>query len=246
MKYEEEIIDVIDDLYSRNKVISPKELSKVFYLLRDKYNLSDYVELLLFTDEHEDSKLISAAYDNIGKYIMVYKKNISHNNQVLINYSELDKKTTRVYINFVIIGILIHELTHVRQLKYLLESNKYDNKYELVRHCLIDDFIENTWNMDYLNKYYGMDIKKYYGKKYDKYHKQIEKFNTNLNSYFEIGGEDCNIEVYTDDKTIKYKKWWNLGPDGDPANGWLYVFKYTLDEEGNVDDIVLDYTTGDF
>lgn len=74
----------------------------------------------------------------------------------------------------------------------------------------------------------------------------IEKFNTNLNSYFDIGGEDCNIEVYTDDKTIKYTKWWNLGPDGDPANGWLYVFKYILDEEGNVDDIVLDYDTGSF
>ena len=76
--------------------------------------------------------------------------------------------------------------------------------------------------------------------------KFLEKFNTNLNSYFDIGGEDCNIGVYTTDKTIKYTKWWNLGPDGDPANGWMYVFKYTLDEEGNVDDIVLDYDTGDF
>ena len=28
MKYEEEIIDVIDDLYSRNKVISPKEFNR--------------------------------------------------------------------------------------------------------------------------------------------------------------------------------------------------------------------------
>ena len=206
MKYEEEIIDVIDDLYSRNKVISPKELSKVFYLLRDKYNISDYVELLLFTDEHEDSKLISAAYDNIGKYIMVYKKNISHNNQVLINYSELDKKTTRVYINFVIIGILIHELTHVRQLKYLLESNKYDNKYELVRHCLIDDFIENTWNMDYLNKYYGMDIKKYYGKKYAKYHKQIEKFNNNYFDFYDYDPMELQAEYMGRCETLKLSK----------------------------------------
>jgi hypothetical protein len=44
MKYEEEIIDVIDSLYSRNKIISSKELSKMFYLLRDKYRINDYVE----------------------------------------------------------------------------------------------------------------------------------------------------------------------------------------------------------
>ena len=73
----------------------------------------------------------------------------------------------------------------------------------------------------------------------------LEKFDKNLSEYFDIVGEDSTIEVYTTDKIIKYNKWWNLGPDGDPANGHLYVFKYTLDENGNVDDIVLDDTTGD-
>jgi hypothetical protein len=161
----------------------------------------------LFTDEHEDSKLISAGYDNTSKYIMMYKKNIFRNIKVLMNYSELDKKSTMVYINFMIMGILIHELVHVRQLKYLLESNKYDNKYELIRHCLIDDFIQNSWNKDYLERYYGMDVKKYYGKRYDKYFKQIKKFNTNYFDFYDYDPMELQAEYMARSETVRLSKY---------------------------------------
>ena len=194
MKYEEEIVDVIDDLYSKNKIINPKSLSKVFYILKDKYNISDYIDLLLFTDEHEDSKLISAGYNNIDNYIMVYKKNFKHIIKSLKYESELDDKTTKVFINFVLIGIIIHEIIHAKQLQYLLESTNYDDKYELFRHCLIDDFVENSWNRDYLKRYYGMDIKKFYGNKYDKYHKQIERFNDKYFSLYDYDPMEIQAE----------------------------------------------------
>ena len=74
----------------------------------------------------------------------------------------------------------------------------------------------------------------------------LEKFDKNLTDYFEIGGEDNWVDVYTTDKIIKVTKRWHILLDGEAEFSWLYVFKYTLDEEGNVDDIIFDYDTGDF
>ena len=206
MKYEEEIIDVIDNLYSKDKFLSSKSLSKIFYILKDYYLLDDYVNLLLFADEQTDSKLISAGYDNIGKYIVVYKKNFNYLIKSLLFDSKLDDKTTKVFINFVLIEIIIHEMIHVRQLKYLLESNKYDSKYELMRHCLIDDFVQNTWNKGYLKRYYGMDVKDYYGNKYDKYFNQIERFNNNYYNFYDYDPVEIQAEYIGRSEVFRISK----------------------------------------
>ena len=71
--------------------------------------------------------------------------------------------------------------------------------------------------------------------------KFLEKFNTNLNDYFDIGGEENWIEVYTTDKIIKYTKRWNIMLDGEAEYAMLYRFKYMLDEDGNVDDVILEH-----
>ena len=131
----------------------------------------------------------------------------------------------------------------IKLLNFISERDLESDFYNISGHKMIDWLLHKGYNYMFESMF---DINRTDFNDCAVTENFIEKFNTNLNSYFDIGGEDCNIEVYTDDRTIKYKKWWNLGPDGDPANGWLYVFKYTLDEEGNVDDIVLDYTTGDF
>ena len=183
MKYEEEVIDVIDDLYSKEKFLSPKSLSKVFYILKDYYELNDYLELLLFDNENQENKLTTGYYDNYGKYIIFYKKNINYLIRSLMFESKTEDRITKPFINFVLIGILIHEMKHINQSKFLVESDNYDSKYELYRHCLIDDFIQNVWNKDYLKRYYGMDIKDYYGKKYDKFYRQVKRYN---DKYFDL------------------------------------------------------------
>ena len=71
--------------------------------------------------------------------------------------------------------------------------------------------------------------------------KFLEKFNTNLNDYFDIGGEENWGETYTTDKIIKVTKRWNILMDGEAEYAMLYRFKYTLDEDGNVDDVILEH-----
>ena len=70
------------------------------------------------------------------------------------------------------------------------------------------------------------------------------KFNTNLMQYFNlIESEDCesNCLLNREDENITIEVFGNF-KNTEPTYWTTHHFKYTLDDEGNVDDIIFEYT----
>ena len=66
------------------------------------------------------------------------------------------------------------------------------------------------------------------------------KFNTNLMQYFNlIESEDCLLN--REDENITIEVFGNF-KNTEPTYWTTHHFKYTLDDEGNVDDIIFEYT----
>ncbi|MBP3201096.1 MAG: hypothetical protein J6M39_05575 [Lachnospiraceae bacterium] len=73
-----------------------------------------------------------------------------------------------------------------------------------------------------------------------------EKFNTNLLEYFNlIASEDCesNCMLNREKQEITVEVYGNF-ENTEPTYQNTHHFHYTLDSEGNVDDVVFDYTEG--
>ena len=71
-----------------------------------------------------------------------------------------------------------------------------------------------------------------------------QKFNTNLLEYFNlIESDDCEStsSLYREDKEIVVEVYGNF-KNTEPTYWTTHHFHYTLDDEGNVDDVVFDYT----
>ena len=71
-----------------------------------------------------------------------------------------------------------------------------------------------------------------------------EKFNTNLLEYFNlIESDDCKSisSLYIEDKEVVAEVYGNF-KNIEPTYWTTHHFHYTLDDEGNVDDVVFDYT----
>ena len=71
-----------------------------------------------------------------------------------------------------------------------------------------------------------------------------EKFNTNLLNYFNlVESEDCESDclLNREDKEITVEIYGNF-KNTEPTYWTTHHFHYTLDDEGNVDDVVFDYT----
>lgn len=72
----------------------------------------------------------------------------------------------------------------------------------------------------------------------------VEKFDKNLFEYFNfINVEDCDIGclLFDDEKRIEITEAGNYNL-GEPGYILYHHFHYTLDDEGNVDDVIFDYT----
>ena len=70
------------------------------------------------------------------------------------------------------------------------------------------------------------------------------KFQTNLFNYFNMSkADDVNIDclLYYDEQEIEIKEYADF-KNTEPTDIKTYHFHYTLDDEGNVDDVVFDYT----
>ena len=71
-----------------------------------------------------------------------------------------------------------------------------------------------------------------------------EKFNNNLSSYFGLMNEDdaqINCILDYNESKIELKEYSNF-KNFEPTSIYNYFFHYTIDSEGNVDDIILDNT----
>ena len=71
-----------------------------------------------------------------------------------------------------------------------------------------------------------------------------EKFKTNLFDYYNLSkSEDCQkiCSLYRQEKDIKVEVYGNF-KNTEPTYWTTHHFKYTLDKDGNVDDVTFDYT----
>ena len=71
-----------------------------------------------------------------------------------------------------------------------------------------------------------------------------EKFNTNLIDYFGLKiSDDCESDclLNIDNKEIMVEVYGNF-KNTEPTCGKTHHFHYTLDDDGNVDDVIFDYT----
>ncbi len=207
MKYEEEITDIVDIFYNKEKILNAKGLAEIYNILCREYELEEYVKYILFPNSRNNERGINAEYDNISKIIFFYKNNINSLIRYLLHKGKKNIKVTRMFINYLLITMLIHELNHVKQLRYLVTSTNYDAKYEILRHCFIIDFVENVWNLDYLQKYYGMDIKDYYGDSYEMYYDQVMSSNKKYNRLYEYDPSEIQAEFLAREETVNIAKY---------------------------------------
>ena len=71
-----------------------------------------------------------------------------------------------------------------------------------------------------------------------------EKFKTNLFDYYNLSkSEDCQkiCSLYRQEKDIKVEVFGNF-KNTEPTYWTTHHFKYTLDKDGNIDDVTFDYT----
>ena len=71
--------------------------------------------------------------------------------------------------------------------------------------------------------------------------KFLEKFNANLTDFFSISYDEVWVNTSTLNKTRKVEARSGITLDGEAEYAMLYRFKYTLDEDGNVDDVILEH-----
>ena len=100
----------------------------------------------------------------------------------------------------------------------LLTSNAYRNFFEAIFNKNVNDFS----NCPVTEKF-------------------IKKYKQNLVEYFNIKGEEFWVSTETDKQIIKVEARSGISLDGEAEYSMLYRFKYTLDEDGNVDDVILEH-----
>ena len=159
-----------------------------------------------------------------NKPIMTYKLNKPENKNKYLDNLKKDIKPTKI-------------------------KNFVDNRY-----VSISAFDESATGEDILQLMYFMGYKMLFMSMFDKERVDFEdcpvtenfkeKFNTNLLNYFNlVESEDCesNCLLNREDKEITVEVYGNF-KNTEPTYWTTHHFHYTLDDEGNVDDVVFDYT----
>ena len=171
---------------------------------------------------------------------MIYKK--SNNkfdiNNSLGNYNLNDDKVKEEYLNY------IKETIYPIKLRQFI-NNLYIN-HEQYKNTATGDAIKNQ--MEFMG--YKMLFMSMFNKSRINFddcpvtEKFKEKFNTNLLEYFNlIASEDCesNCLLNRDKQEITVEVYGNF-ENTEPTYQNTHHFHYTIDNDGNVDDVVFDYT----
>ncbi len=171
---------------------------------------------------------------------MIYKK--SNNrfdiNNSLGNYNLNDDKVKEEYLNY------IKETIYPIKLRQFI-NNLYIN-HEQYKNTATGDVIKNQ--MEFIG--YKMLFMSMFDKTRINFddcpvtEKFKEKFNTNLLEYFNlIASEDCesNCLLNRDKQEVAVEVYGNF-ENTEPTYQNTHHFHYTLDSDGNVDDVIFDYT----
>ena len=188
-----------------------------------------------------------------NKYIMIIMVILI----LLIGFIVTVKESNKYNINK---PIRSYDLLNVKVKNDYLEFLKQNIYPEKIRKFIDNDFVPTSLLNDFDTGNEMIDLMKFNGYKYlfkslfDKNRIDFEdcpvtetfkkKFNTNLFNYFNLNVSDdstVNCMLNYEDNSVAVEVYGNF-KNTEPTYWTTHHFKYTLDKDGNVDDVIFDYT----
>lgn len=202
------VTNILENNHEKKRYLSRKQIATIFEYLISHYDISKYMKEIYFANiYYKKNPDTVAQYDLSTKSILMYEKGLNTYRKIITNdFTYEDKTYKKLFVNEAILQILIHELIHVRQIKYLFEKKDYDIEYEILRSSNTSYFIDNDFQLPYLEEYFGTSVKKYYGKDFRTLKKQVDKLDDMYNrsdSFYDNDPSEINAE-YESFKEIIY------------------------------------------
>jgi len=223
----EEIYKIIEKNTNAVAGISPKYITEIFYILIEGWDLKRYVDFIIFVDKlpAKLGKGIYAFFYPENKYILVGKNGLEKYRNIFKKGSKARGKDLSIYLNECSITLLLHELEHVKHIKYLVESPKYDIKYEILKLANFYYYVniyKELYGEEYLINYYGKSLEEYYGKKYKKFLKQVDELNKKDVKLYNCDPMELNADY------LAYKNIYAINQNENLNKTWREIITNTI------------------
>lgn len=189
----------------------------------------------------KNKKVLLILFAILAIYIVllfVMKKSIYDIDKAVVEYDINNDKIKYEYLDYLKKQLNPQKLSNFidNDYIYLENYNKNANGYSVIREMTVEG---------YSNLFISMfDKERVNFDDCPVTEKFRKKFNNNLSSYFGLmNEEDAQINCILDynESKIELKEYSNF-KNFEPTVIYNHYFHYTLDDEGNVDDVIFDYT----
>lgn len=189
----------------------------------------------------KNKKVLLILFAILAIYIVllfVMKKSIYDIDKAVVEYDISNDKIKYEYLDYLKKQLNPQKLSNFidNDYIYLENYNKNANGYSVIREMKVEG---------YSNLFVSMfDKERVNFDDCPVTEKFRKKFNNNLSSYFGLMNEDdaqINCILDYNESKIELKEYSNF-KNFEPTSIYNYFFHYTIDSEGNVDDIIFDYT----
>ena len=189
----------------------------------------------------KNKKVLLILFAILAIYIVllfVMKKSIYDIDKAVVEYDISNDKIKYEYLDYLKKQLNPQKLSNFidNDYIYLENYNKNANGYSVIREMTVEG---------YSNLFISMfDKERVNFDDCPVTEKFRKKFNNNLSSYFGLMNEDdaqINCILDYNESKIELKEYSNF-KNFEPTSIYNYFFHYTIDSEGNVDDIILDNT----
>ena len=189
----------------------------------------------------KNKKVLLILFAILAIYIVllfVMKKSIYDIDKAVVEYDISNDKIKYEYLDYLKKQLNPQKLSNFidNDYIYLENYNKNANGYSVIREMTVEG---------YSNLFISMfDKERVNFDDCPVTEKFRKKFNNNLSSYFGLMNEDdaqINCILDYNESKIELKEYSNF-KNFEPTSIYNYFFHYTIDSEGNVDDVIFDYT----
>ncbi len=189
----------------------------------------------------KNKKVLLILFAILAIYIVllfVMKKNIYDIDKAVVEYDISNDKIKYEYLDYLKKQLNPQKLSNFidNDYIYLENYNENANGYSVIRDMNVEG---------YSNLFISMfDKERVNFDDCPVTEKFRKKFNNNLSSYFGLMNEDdaqINCTLDYNESKIELKEYSNF-KNFEPTVIYNHYFHYTLDDEGNVDDVIFDYT----
>lgn len=189
----------------------------------------------------KNKKVLLILFAILAIYIVllfVMKKSIYDIEKVVVEYDISNDKIKYEYLDYLKKQLNPQKLSNFidNDYIYLENYNKNANGYSVIREMTVEGY-SNLFNSMFDKERTNFDdcpVTERFRKKFD----------NNLSSCFGLMNEDdaqINCTLDYNERKIELKEYSNF-KNFEPTSIYNYYFHYTLDSEGNVDDVIFDYT----